>query len=76
MVFFFFFVKPKCKKENPTLQHRKVGKRQRTKKPLTLSSMNNGSQVHEISKWVLREQTGSKWSEKKEIVSSKLMGSM
>ena len=69
-------MKPKCKKESPTLQHRKVGKRQRTKKQLTLSSMNNGSQVYEISKWALREQTGSKEPEKKEIVSSKLMGNL
>ena len=66
----------KCKKGSPTQQHREVGKRQRTKKPLSPSDMNNGSQVHEISKWALRKQMGSKEPGKREIVSSKPMGSV
>ena len=70
-------MKPKCKKGSPTQQHREFGKRQRTKKkPLSSSSRNNGSQVHEISKWVLRKQMGSKELEKREIVSSKPIGSV
>ena len=69
-------MKPKCKKGSPTQQHRKVGKRQRTKKPLSSSSKNNGLQVHEISKWALRKQMGSKEPGKREIVSSKPMSSV
>ena len=69
-------MKPKCKKGSPTLQHREVGKRQRTKKPLSPSGRNNGSQVHEISKWALREKMGSKEPRKREIMNSKPMGSM
>ena len=71
-------MKPKCKKGSPTQQHREVGKRQRTKKkkPLSPSSRNNGSQVHEISKWALRKQMGSKEPGKREIVSSKPMGNV
>ena len=69
-------MKPKYKKGSPTQQHREVGKRQRTKKPLSLSGRNNGSHVHEISKWALRKQMGSKEPGKREIVSSKPMGSV
>ena len=70
-------MKPKCKKGSLTQQHREVGKRQRTKKkPLSPSGRNNGSQVHEISKWALRKQMGSKEPRKREIVSSKPMGSV
>ena len=71
-------MKPKCKKGSPTQQHREVGKRQRTKikKSLSPSGRNNGSQVHGISKWALRKQMGSKEPEKREIVSSKPMGSV
>ena len=74
-------MKPKCKKGSPTQQHREVGKRQRTKKKkkkksLSPSSRNNGSHVHEISKWALRKQMGSKELGKREIVSSKPMGSV
>ena len=73
---FFFFVKPKYKKGSLTQQHREVCKRQRTKKPLSPSGRNNGSQDHEISKWALRKQMGSKELGKREIVSSKPMGSV
>ena len=73
---FLFFVKPKCKKGSLTQQHREVCKRQRTKKPLSPSGRNNGSQVHEISKWALRKQMVLKEPGKREIVSSKLMGSV
>ena len=72
-------MKPKCKKGNPTQQHREVGKRQiikKKKKPLSPSGKNNGSEVHEISKWVLRKQMGSKKPRKREIVSSKPMGNV
>ena len=71
-----FFVKPKCKKGSLTQQHREVGKRQRTKKPLSPSGRNNGSQVHEISKWALRKQMSSKEPGNREIVSSKSMGTV
>ena len=69
-------MKPKCKKGSPNQQHREVGKRQRTKKPLSPSGRNNGSQVHEISKWALRKQVGSKEPGEREIVSNKPMGSV
>ena len=45
-------------------------------KLLSPSSRNNGSQVHEISKWALRKKMGSKEPGKREIVSSKSMGSV
>ena len=48
----------------------------REKKPLSPSGKNNGSQVHEISKWALRKQMGSKEPRKREIANSKPMGSV
>ena len=69
-------MKSKCKKRSPTQQHREVGKRQRTKKPLSPSGRTNGSKVHEISKWALRKQVGSKEPGKREVVSSKPMGNV
>ena len=36
-------------------------------KPLGPSCRNNGSQTHEINKWVLKKQVGLKKSEKREI---------
>ena len=69
-------MKPKCKKRSPTQQHREVGKRQRTKKTLSPSGKNKGSQVHSISEWALRKQMGLKELGKREIVSSKPMSSV
>ena len=68
-----FFVKPKCKKGSPT---QRSWQETKNKKPLSSSGRNNGSQVYEISKWVLRKQMGSKEPGKREIVSRKSMGSM
>ena len=38
-------------------------------KSLGLSGRNNGSQTHEINKWVLKRQVGLKKPEKREIAS-------
>ena len=66
----------KERKPNPTTQTEKKLAKDREQKPLSPSGRNNGSQVHEISKWALRKQVGSKEPEKREIVSSKPMGSV
>ena len=58
--------------ENPS--RKKKGQRQgqqridkQMAKPLGPSSMNNGSQAHEINKWVLKRQVGLKKPGKREI---------
>ena len=73
---FFCETQMKERKPNPTTQTEKKLAKDREQKPLSPSGRNNGSQVHEISKWVLRKQMGSKEPGKREIVSSKPMGSV
>ena len=73
---FFCETQMKERKPNPTTQTEKKLAKDREQKPLSPSGRNNGSQVHEISKWALRKQVGSKEPEKREIVSSKPMGSV
>ena len=68
-------MKPNVRKE-AQLSNTKNLARDREQKPLSPSGMNNGSQVHEISKWALRKQMGLKEPGKREIVSSKPMGSV
>ena len=64
----------KGRKPNPATQIKEKLAKDREQKPLSPNGRNNGSQVHEINKWALRKQIGSKEPEKREIVSSKLMG--
>ena len=64
----------KGRKPNPATQ--RSWQKTENKKPLSSSGRNNGSQVHEISKWVLRKQMCLKEPEKREVVSSKPMGSV
>ena len=66
----------KGRKSNPATQIEKKLTKDREQKPLSPNGRNNGSQVHEISKWALRKQMGSKEPGKREIVSSKPMGSV
>ena len=66
----------KGRKPNPTTQTEKKLAKDREQKTLGSSGRNNGSQVHEISKWVLKKQMGSKESEKREITNSIPMGSV
>ena len=66
----------KGRKPNPATQTKKKLAKDREQKPLSPSGRNNGSQVHEISKWVLRKQMCLKEPEKREVVSSKPMGSV
>ena len=75
-VFFLCETQMKGRKPIPATQTEKKLAKDREQKPLSLSGKNNGSQVHEISKWVLRKQTGSKEPEKREIASSKPIGSV
>ena len=66
----------KGRKPNPATQNKKKLAKDREQKPLSPSGRNNGSQIHEIKKWALRKQMGSKELGKREIVSSKPMGSV
>ena len=66
----------KGRKANPATQTEKKLAKDREQKSLSPSGRNNGSQVHEISKWALRKQTGSKEPGKREITSSKPIGSV
>ena len=66
----------KERKPNPATQTEEKLATDREQKTLSPSSRNNGSQVHEISKWVLRKQVGSKEPRKREIASNKPMGSV
>ena len=66
----------KGRKPNPATQIEKKLAKDREQKPLSPNGRNNGSQIHEISKWALRKQMGSKELRKREIASSKLMGSV
>ena len=66
----------KGRKPNPATQIEKKLAKDREQKPLSPNDRNNGSQIHEISKWALRKQMGSKELRKREIASSKLMGSV
>ena len=58
-----------------TLTEKKLAK-DREQKPLSPSGKNNGSQVHEINKWALRKQMGSKEPGKREITNNKPMSSV
>ena len=66
----------KERKPNPATQTEEKLAKDREQKPLSPSGRNNGSQVHEINKWVLRKQMGSKEPGKREIANSKPMGSV
>ena len=66
----------KGRKPNPVTQTEKKLAKDRKQKPLSPSGRNNGSQVHEIKKWALRKQMGSKEPGKREIANSKPMGSV
>ena len=56
---------PSRKKKSPTTRAVKIGKQMA--KPLGPCSRNNGSQAHEINKWVLKRQVSLKKPEKREI---------
>ena len=74
-----FLRNPNVRKEAQLSNTEKLARDREQKKkikPLSPGSRNNGSQVHEISKWALRKQMGSKEPKKREIVSSKPMGSV
>ena len=58
-----------------TLTEKKLAK-DREQKPLSPSGKNNGLQVHEINKWALRKQMGSKEPGKREITNNKPMSSV
>ena len=66
----------KERKPNPTTMTEEKLAKDTEQKLLSPSGRNNGSQVHEISKWALRKQMSSKELGKREIVSSKSMGSV
>ena len=66
----------KVRKPNPATQIKEKLAKDREQKPLSPNGRNNGSQVHEISKWALRKQMGSKEPRRREVVSSKPMGSV
>ena len=66
----------KGRKPNPATQIKEKLAKDREQKPLSPNGRNNGSQVHEISKWALRKQMGSKELRKREVASSKPMGSV
>lgn len=66
----------KERKPNPATQTEEKLAKDREQKPLSPSGKNNGSQIHEISKWALRKQVGSKEPGKREIASSKPMGNV
>ena len=71
-------MKPKMKerKPNPATQTEEKLAKDREQKPLSSSGRNNGSQVHEISKWTLRKQVGSKEPRKREIACSEPLGNV
>ena len=73
---FFCEIQMKERKPNPATQTEEKLATDREQKTLSSSGKNNGSQIHEISKWALRKQVGSKETGKREIASSKLMGSV
>ena len=73
---FFCETQMKGRKPNPAAQTEKKSAKDREQKPLSPNCRNNRSQVHEISKWALRKKMGSKEPGKREIVSSKSMGSV
>ena len=54
-VFFLCETQMKGRKPIPATQTEKKLAKDREQKPLSPSGRNNGSQVHEISKWVLRK---------------------
>ena len=58
---------PGRKKKSPTTRAKRIGKQM--VKPLGQSGRNNGSQAHEINKWVLKRQVGLKKLGKREIAS-------
>ena len=66
----------KERKPNPATQTEEKLATDREQKTLSPSGRNNGSQIHEISKWALRKQVGSKEPGKREIASTKPMGSV
>ena len=66
----------KGRKLNPATQTEEKLAKDKEQKPLSPSGRNNGSHVHEISKWALRKQMGSKEPGKREVVSSKPMGNI
>ena len=66
----------KGRKPNPTTQTEKKLSKDREQKLLSPSGRNNGSHVHEINKWALRKQMGSKEHKKREIANSKPMVSV
>ena len=73
----FFLWNPNEREEaHPATQTEKKSAKYREQKPLSPSSRNNGSQVHEINKWALRKQMGSKEPRKREIANSKPKGSV
>ena len=67
-----FLWNPNVRKEAQPSNIEKLAK-DREQKSLSPSGRNNGSQVHEISKWALRKQMSLKEPGKREIVSSKPM---
>ena len=73
---FFCETQMKERKPNPATQTEEKFSKDREQKPLSPSGKNNGSQIHEISKWALRKQVGSKEPGKREIASSKPMGNV
>ena len=73
---FFCEIQMKERKPNPATQTEEKLATDREQKTLSPSGKNNGSQIHEISKWALRKQVGSKEPGKREIASSKPMGSV
>ena len=66
----------KERKPNPATQTEEKLAKDREQKPLSPSGKNNGSQIHGIHKWALRKQMGSKELGKREVMSSKPMGSV
>ena len=75
-VFFLCETQMKGRKPIPATQTEKKLAKDREQKPLSPSGRNNGSQVHEINKWVLRKQMGSKEPRKREMANSKPMSSV
>ena len=57
----------KERKPNPATQTKEKLAKDIEQKPLSLSGRNNRSQIHEISKWALRKQMGSKEPGKRAI---------
>ena len=72
----FYGTQIKGRKPNPATQTEKKLAKDREQKPLSPSGRNNGSYVHEINKWALRKQMGSKEPGKREIANIKPMGNV